>query len=686
MADLKSFFGNPDDITPNIVKTKAGDLRSNIDEIIKKGRPWPQGTVNPGLSNTSGFLPPLLISPLKNFKHNDDVSELNNNSSDLVSDVDKLPNKQKYGEYEYEDWIGQKITPNGLITLDTKDRFNESRNLPKTTSELEKSPYSMRDSYLIFNDNSTDYFKHGLQVLNNLTPIENPENGNSNLRLGQFNSTPSENSDPVMFGFEIIIDDISSPLLNGSVNDFLNNYAGIYEIGSKIPVYEDFKQQFIKFFKTKSTVKVNLDREGLSNSDAIYAASENSKSLRQNGKKAYMSYYLKKVSGLSNLAESNTSETKKYLADYRKDVITLEFNEDVSLSLGTLTHLYKLLYWSKPNGKNLVPENLLRFNCDIIVSECRNFNRVVKGIENGNVEVIKDNVSRYVYSLRECQFFFNKMAHGDDIDMSNISIFETHNISFDYKYSTVKFEKFIPSGNLGKYVGYDGGAIWKIGNPGARTTRGTQSTNASVDISLPKFYTNGGNKLGQNGVSQPFVLNTFGIKLPNTPDGFTQDEKIDSLENSKTSNSNLSSLKNSVLGDKSIKDQVNKITSENKSKLNSIVKGKTLSQLTEKAAPVLGNYIERLKDKTIKSAKRELSMLVNGRVNLLSRTLNKLAIGFVGGRGVSPPQNIYTDKGGPLETALGNLKDRFFYDIRNELTNFTGDSLSHFINNSVFKK
>jgi hypothetical protein len=79
-----------------------------------------------------------------------------------------------------------------------------------------------------------------------------------------------------------------------------------------------------------------------------------------------MNYYLKKVAGLKNLSESNTGDTKKYLVDYRKDLITLDFNEDVTLSIGTLAHLYKLLYWSKPNGKSIIPENLLRFNCDII--------------------------------------------------------------------------------------------------------------------------------------------------------------------------------------------------------------------------------------------------------------------------------------------------------------------------------
>ena len=116
-----------------------------------------------------------------------------------------------------------------------------------------------------------------------------------------------------------------------------------------------------------------------------------------------MSYYLKKVGGLKDLSENNGSNSFKYLTDYRKDVITLDFLEDVSLTLGTLSNLYKLLYWSKPNGKSIIPENLLRFNCKIIVSELRNFSRVKAS--GRRVDVIKDNLSRYVYNLKECQLF-----------------------------------------------------------------------------------------------------------------------------------------------------------------------------------------------------------------------------------------------------------------------------------------
>jgi hypothetical protein len=227
---------------------------------------------------------------------------------------------------------------------------------------------------------------------------------------------------------------------------------------------------------------------------------ETSKGIYNPGKRAYMSYYLKKIDGLDKLSENNGPLEKKFLVDYRKDVIKLEFYEDVSLTLGTLAHLYKLLYWSKPNGKGLIPENLLRFNCDIVVSECRNFNRTRKAVNSGNLEIIKDNVSRYIYSLRECQFYFDSYTHPAIIDMSNPTTTDAYTVQFDYKYSSTKFEKWTPSSdNFGKYVGYHGGALWKVGNKG--NERGT-----TFSASVPNFLTIGGNSLFQNGVTKPVII------------------------------------------------------------------------------------------------------------------------------------------------------------------------------------
>lgn len=649
-------------LTGDEVKGVAGDLRSNIEKIVSNGIVWPQS------SSSIGFLPPLLVSPNKEFLEWFNKYDTNSNNR---KDVETLASNNKYKDYEYEDWLGQKITPSGIKLVDISDeyidkKFQESKNIPKSLGELESSPYTTRDHYLIFNDNATDYFKHGLQIIDGLNPMEFKKDGELNSRLGNFKNTPFENSDPVIFGFEIVIDAVTSPLLNGAIKDFLNSYQGINEVRARIPVYEDFKQQFIKFFRTKAAVNINGNpveavnineiQTVLSKSKTTYANTENSKSnLYNSSKLSYMNYYLKKVDGLDKLSESNTSSVKNFLVDYRTDVIKLDFNEDVSLSVGTLAHLYKLLYWSKPNGKNIVPENLLRFNCDIIVSECRNFNRVRKAISDGNLEVLKDNLSRYVYSLKECQLYFNTLPHTASIDISAPVTYDNYTIEFDYKYSTVLFEKFLEKGDgFGAYAGYDSGAIWKIGNAGSRN-----NADNTIDTSQPKFYTEGQNKFNQNGVKNPFIIKRVGPKSEVFPVG-------SDLEMAKM----VVPKRDLSIDKKELDNITNKLKSE-----------ASLSKINLKKP--IGNFIERLKKSTIKSVKQEISKLVNNRVNILSRTINKLGIGLVGGKGIRPPQNVYAPDQGALGNALSNISDRFFYDIRNELTDFAGGSLSNFLNNGI---
>jgi hypothetical protein len=220
---------------------------------------------------------------------------------------------------------------------------------------------------------------------------------------------------------------------------------------------------------------------------------------------------------LDLLSEANKGNTFKYLPEYRNDMITIDFSEDVTMSIGTLIHLYKLLYWSKPNAKTIIPENLLRFNCDIIISECRNFVRTRKDIDSGNLEVLKDNLSRHVFQLKDCQFWFDKSVVSTDVDITAPVVFETHTVAFDFKYVTERFERFVPTGNLaggnaqwGTYVGYNGGAIWKIGNAGERENRNTESGGTQKDSSSPKFLTIGNNPFNEEGVATPFLIKIMG--------------------------------------------------------------------------------------------------------------------------------------------------------------------------------
>ena len=527
---------------------------------------------------------------------------------------------------------------NNYQYLSTSDRFDATTGSIKYKIDY-GVPLSTRDNYLIFGDSSSDYFRHGLHVIDEKTPLRSEKNSRETwdgselgipLRLAQFKTTPYENNDPVMFGFEIIIDAVSSPLLNGSVEDFIDQFSKITEVAERRDVIADFKQQFIKLFKTNGSVKIDTpSKKTASIVTSNYSNSEPQTDLFTPGKKAYMSYYLKKVQGLEFLIESNQPDKKKYLVDYRKDTIKLSFNEDVSLTIGTLSYLYKLLYWSRPMGKNIIPENLLRFNCDIVISEVRNYNRVRKSINTGDLEVLKDNLSRYVYSLKECQLWFDQASHDNEVDLAGIKEYDTNVVTMDFKYSTTKFERWTPDASgFGQYTSYNNGAIWKIGNPGARNT-GSQSTTGAAG-SVPLFFTTGSNSLKGNGVSNPFVRERY-----NT----------------------------SVIGDKVYVDD------------GSDFDGGATTQ-SEEFAKFKKSSLDGAKKlaKDLQTAGiNELNDQVNLRLKLLNNTLSKIRNGVPvqSGRIMSDPTNIYHP--------YYHHPPNFFFDVQNSLKDFLGDAIGNIL-------
>jgi hypothetical protein len=179
-------------------------------------------------------------------------------------------------------------------------------------------------------------------------------------------------------------------------------------------------------------------------------------------------YYLKKISGMDNLHEmvTNTEKTKAFI-DYGTDVISLTLNEDVTQNMGYLSSLYKMLAWSRINGKQVIPTNLLRFEAEIVISDVRNYNMIVKN-DVGLLTTLADNISKYVYTLYDCQFMF-KMPHGNDLDMTSKTTLDGFDVSFDYKFSTMKFERYT----------YDPNSV-----PGNRKMVVDVINNANVDVTM----------------------------------------------------------------------------------------------------------------------------------------------------------------------------------------------------------
>jgi len=640
-------------------------------------------------SYSPGFLPPSYLSKQILDKERDSKTSQNKGQGGYSWNPENA-------------WIGHLLSShieskfytdftNSFVSLDTNQRIKET-----TTKKTEKEPYSARDFYIRFNDQRTDYFRHNLHI-DGYTDLKSGKNARESFdgtgdsfRLASYTGTPFENNDPVIYGFEIIFDTFSSPLLNGSVEDFIEQFSYVSEIASRAIVIDDFKRQFSKLFRTKGSLNretkqyspenilINKQRDGQSMVSIAEgklnqeANSDSRTNLYRPGKKAYLGYYLQKIDGLANLSESNTSDPtkRKYITDYGKDVIKLTFLEDVSATMGALAHLYKLLYWSKPNGKNIIPENLLRFNCDIIISECRNFNRVRKSANTGNLEIIKDNVSRYIYQLRECQFYFDKMPHDDSVDMGSLKTQDTYEVSFDYKYSATKFEKWVPSltkpgtdkksEKFGQYVGYNNGAIWKIGNKGMRDSAFKDGQFITEDKSVPRFYTVNTNTIRENGVTKPIILEEYKISSSDIdgneakrPDGVSGDETPTTAP--------TGAPKKTEVGDD--EEASGQKTEDRKGKTKEM-----LDQFKENSKKVAVNTAK----KAAKFVFSEVNNQISTRAKMLEDTINK-ARNLLGMGGLkNEPKRVYPRPYTPHSFGI-------FFDVRNDLFNFVGEEVAGII-------
>lgn len=261
----------------------------------------------------------------------------------------------------------------------------------------------------------------------------------SNQHLASFIQTSDNLEDPTYFGYDIIIDIPNSPLFNGSILDFINstnNGKLVFndpDIQSRKDIWKNFCGDFFSFFHSNTNA----------GNDFIKTFIDSSNRLDRTDAKPY---YLRKLEGLDKLVEKEilgVNDTTKAFVDYGKDVIKLGLYEDVRLSTGTLAFLYKTLAWSRVKGKQIIPENLLRFDVNIEITEIRNFNRVVKGVKNGDLNVYSDIPPKYVYTLYDCQFEFPNMSHPGDIDMTeSAKATDSFDISFNYKFSTLKLQRF----------------------------------------------------------------------------------------------------------------------------------------------------------------------------------------------------------------------------------------------------
>jgi hypothetical protein len=478
-------------------------------------------------------------------------------------------------------------------------------------------------------DRLTYFFKHALQEGNLVKADKNAlETNDGEILIPQLPiniRTPFENYDPIIYGFELIIDVHSSPLLNGSIEQFIKTYSKLTEVKSRLPIINTFKYQFKKLFNTKGIIEFDAEEASRLNFPSNDLLNDGS---------PYLGYYLKKIGGLDKLTINHTSDKRTgALNEYQKDLIKLTFYEDVTSTVGSLSYLYNLLYWSKINGKNIIPQNLLRFNCDIVVSEVRSLSRVLRAIESdsttpGQVEIIKENVSRYVYSLYECQFFFDKMPHPESVDLSNISVYgDSYEINFDYKFASLRLDRWGPTvDGVGKYTYLFNDRYDPLEIKSNDTTSANLTTTSITPIPNSPMKV---------------VIRTIDDRFSKT------EEKEDDLDSLETKSKELS------------KESLNDAKSEAKETLEKELGIGLIDQQNKK------NRLLKLKNELKDAAERAAKQLLKDQLNKRLRLLNNMFTKITNSLGVTitPPMNIYTHKFDPSVS-------RFLYDVRGSLGNF----------------
>lgn len=293
-------------------------------------------------------------------------------------------------------------------------------NLPGNAVDPDYTHTNFRDQVKIFLDGASYDFKYGYDRNNDR---DRSFVSSSDIEIGEFYKTDNNQEDPIIFGYKLMIDMDSSPLFT-AVEEFIERYNFLDEIRYIRPIYERFILKLRQFFSdTYNVDDTEVDKKR---------------------------HYIRNISGLNNLSDSNTPSKYKSIVNYRNESLIITFTDDVKQSFNELAALYKILTWNKFSAKLIIPENLLRFNMKITVCDVRKFNRYYTTslnevnepeVNTSRLVELLDNLNKIVYDVYECQFFFENFSHSDSIDLGAIKATDNASIIVSYKFSNVKFEK-----------------------------------------------------------------------------------------------------------------------------------------------------------------------------------------------------------------------------------------------------
>jgi hypothetical protein len=473
---------------------------------------------------------------------------------------------------------------------------------------------------------------------------------NSNVfRYGLWYDIYSNVEDPTLLGFTCEIDDSeNSPLFatgDYSARAFIEKYKGMPEIAARENILTQFQRNIKMMFKSMESTRT-------SESDFPYVKS----------------HYLERMVGLKALS--------KKFADYKEDEIVFTMHEDVTMFAQYLARLYNNLAYSYRSGKLMIPENLLRFNLVIKITEIRNFKTVVRELTEGTRpeealrKMVNINSAQLRYTLYDCNFdFFESQNHGDDMQMAGIgsSVPSTSNQEFKINWKYVS--RFFKSEIIDDLSG----------NTNSRTDMNDREYDPRISLGSSAFFKEVGTLPDADQDKNPdndFKKNPGPGNLEPNTTVYNQAQRDENRNKASQNMQSDSKLNDSLQFDESgnsLKGKAKKLIQREKDNLlNSLdrYKNERVTDWKQLQQSLIQNglgALQDLKDGVLERFRRQRGELLNELFEEIRDDLEQeLGLKFI------TPENVYTDTFDPnsVQNVINDLGANVYGDIEDFIQGF----------------
>jgi hypothetical protein len=429
--------------------------------------------------------------------------------------------------------------------------------------------------------------------------------------------------DPTFLIFHLKIDEDSSPLFDGknSAMSFIDRYSNISEIENRKPILLTFQRNLKEILEKK--------------------------------------YYINSIGGLDKLVNK--------MAKYGDDILTITLSEDVALRASLLAELYNNLSYSYKNQRYLIPENCLRFDLMLEITDMRTFN-IVNKVDGQYVSTTNTNPPRMIYTLHDCNFnFFKSKPFEDNIAIAGFGtalISNASSIKFDIKYKSVEKEFVNTLVNYGmdseirlirnkqsKIINFKETSATNTFNNIKSITRINQESNQNkIDNTKYKSI----NTISDL-IDSPNPFNDSVFNTRTNPDGTTDDKSVDK-------DKLLTKLKNNS------KDLIESYQGTVKKLINRDEDGNINGLVVDVALDNIDGYINDAE----RAAITEVGKLFNPIQQMIISKINPGFVPFY-------PENIYKfDLSKYVVTP-----QTFLQNLGNDYTNLLNDTIEEFRDNTI---